>query len=418
MAPTLIYLGRFGLWSESAASARVLGVAKALREAGFDVVIVGLEFRAHDRAQTTPANQWHHGFRYVTGGAQPANNVLSRTVQAIRGDLLGLTVVKQLGALQLNECSAFVAYNPPAYLLWRIQLLARQKGVPVVADCSEWYDPTHLLLGRLGPYRWDSEARMRVLQPRCQGMIAISSFLERHYSTFGLRVIRIPPLVDVHEPKWRGGIPGRRDDGLLRLGFAGMPGRKDLIANAIRSLPLLGSQAAAVRLRFIGPTSSVISACLGRDHALLREHAASIEVLGRVPHAQALEQIAECDFTVMLRPDARFAHAGFPTKLVESLALGVPMIGNLTSDIAMYVRDGYEGVILPDCSPEAFRTGVLRALSLRSAERASMRVSARQRAADAFDFRRWSAAAGEFMHQLIHNTHLVRGCAPRRPGTP
>ena len=56
--------------------------------------------------------------------------------------------------------------------------------------------------------------------------------------------------------------------------------------------------------------------------------------------------------------------AGFPTKVVESLALGTPVITNLTSDLGFCVFDGRNGVILDarseqDASPEAVaRTGI------------------------------------------------------------
>ena len=85
---------------------------------------------------------------------------------------------------------------------------------------------------------------------------------------------------------------------------------------------------------------------------------------GRVPQSMVPKCLAQMDFSVLLRPNARYAEAGFPTKLVESLSAGVPILANPTSDITQYVRDGREGVLLADHSPKAFAAGVERALAM------------------------------------------------------
>lgn len=61
--------------------------------------------------------------------------------------------------------------------------------------------------------------------------------------------------------------------------------------------------------------------------------------------------------TILKGVAQRYAQAGFPTKLVESFSLGVPILTNLTSDIGQYVRDSLDGVILGDCPPEVFAAG-------------------------------------------------------------
>ena len=91
--------------------------------------------------------------------------------------------------------------------------------------------------------------------------------------------------------------------------------------------------------------------------------------------ANALQIVRAADFTVLLRPDARFAHAGFPTKLVESLSLGVPVLANVTSDISEYVRDGREGILLAGPTREAFAAGLRRALAIGRPARLAMRIT-------------------------------------------
>jgi glycosyltransferase involved in cell wall biosynthesis len=183
--------------------------------------------------------------------------------------------------------------------------------------------------------------------------------------------------------------------------YAGDVGRKDYLASAIRGLSYLGERGKSVRMLIVGPTCDELASHLGSDSELLNTHRDQFEFTGRLPHPMALQRVAECDFSIMLRPHERYAEAGFPTKLVESLACGVPIIGNLTSDIGMYVRDGIEGIVLRDCTPESFAEGVERALSLSAAERQVMREHARRRAEESFDYRNWVERLRQFMDGVL-----------------
>ncbi len=88
--------------------------------------------------------------------------------------------------------------------------------------------------------------------------------------------------------------------------------------------------------------------------------------------------------------------------------MGVPVICNLTSDIGLYVHDGQEGLVVKDCSAEAFAEGLRRALSLSPDERNRMRSRARQRAETSFDYRNWAEPIGQFMRQIIANRRQAR----------
>jgi glycosyltransferase involved in cell wall biosynthesis len=111
----------------------------------------------------------------------------------------------------------------------------------------------------------------------------------------------------------------------------------------------------------------------------------------------------------LLRPDQRFAHAGFPTKLVESLTLGTPVICNITSDIGKYVRDGVEGFVCRDSSVEAFTDALHRASTLSQAERAAMRVAAHEQATRSFDYRAHVHRLTDFVSSLSRTSGAHNG---------
>lgn len=401
---TVCYVGRFAFPDKDVAATRVLGIGRALRHAGFKVRFLGLENEGRSEDLQSNGQYTYDGFPYTPDTRRTRFGRFGSLWHVWRGYFTGGTTIARLRTQELPPGTLLIAYNAPALLLQRLLRAGRVNGWRIVADCTEWYDPRQFRLGRWGPFGWDSELRMRYLHRRCAGVIAISTYLATYYQTRGRHVLTVPPLIDLQEPVWLPLEAQRKEDYSLEFSYAGTVGKKDLVHNAIRALPMLGSSALRVRLVFLGSSRQQILAGLGSEANIVDKYPEAIHFLGRLPHAEALRRIASTDFTMMLRPNLRFANAGFPTKLVESLALGVPMIGNLTSDIGMYVRDGREGLLLPDCSPGAFAAGVQRALALTPEERESMRTAARRCAEASFDYRRWSAPAADFMRRVIGRT--------------
>ena len=86
---------------------------------------------------------------------------------------------------------------------------------------------------------------------------------------------------------------------------------------------------------------------------------------------------------------------------MESLAAGVPVITNPTSDIGIYVHDGIEGILVPDCSPEALVQGIKRILTLPRDQWRRMRQCSLERARESFDYRNYRETIGEFIEAGI-----------------
>jgi len=151
----------------------------------------------------------------------------------------------------------------------------------------------------------------------------------------------------------------------------------------------------------VGPTHESMAASLAGRAACLEELGSALRCDGPVPQHLVPQRLAEGDFSFLLRPNARYAQAGFPTKLVESLSAGVPMITNATSDIAQYVRDGKEGVLAEGYTPEAFAAAVRRVLGMPRQQWRVMRENARERAGECFDYRRYVQPLGEFVREAV-----------------
>ena len=216
-------------------------------------------------------------------------------------------------------------------------------------------------------------------------------------------MIRIPPLVDLQDEKWRFNAREWTPSQRLKLVYAGSPGKKDILANVILGLESLWEQSYPVVLNLLGPSPAVVAACMGSNSGCLRRLEANGALLyhGHVPQNLVPERLGQMDFSVLLRPNARYAKAGFPTKLVESLSAGVPILVNKTGDIPEIVRDETEGVILADHSPEKFVEGVKRTIALPREHWMRMRRAATTRARLCFDYRVYQEPISEFVGECI-----------------
>ncbi|HYC63483.1 MAG TPA: glycosyltransferase, partial [Reyranellaceae bacterium] len=96
------------------------------------------------------------------------------------------------------------------------------------------------------------------------------------------------------------------------------------------------------------------------------------------------------------RRDDRTSRAGFPTKVVESLAVGTPVICNHTGDLAEHVRDGQEGLVCENATPAELARVIGAAINLPRDQRAVMRRLSRRQAELAFDFRSKQSDLAEF----------------------
>jgi glycosyltransferase involved in cell wall biosynthesis len=396
----IVYTGGFRFPEGDAAAARVLGIGKALRDLGYTVTFAGAEAAGRSSDLNEDGEFWYQGFKYASQD-ELRSSELGRWARLTRYLRMGHKTAAWLKTQPPGSTQAVFLYNGMSGYQWRLASFCARNHLPLICDITEWYEPTHWSGGRFDPRGWDVEATLRYWVPRAQGAIVISRYLEQVFVRHGRPVLRVPPLVDLQEPKWEFPTAGTKGTEELRVVYAGDAGRKDLLANAIRGLSYLGERGKSVRMFIVGPSHDEFASSLGSDSELLNTCRDQVEFTGRLPHRVALQRVAECDFSIMLRPHQRFAEAGFPTKLVESLACGVPMIGNLTSDIGMYVRDGIEGIVLADCTPESFAQGLERALSLSPDQRQAMREAARRRAEGSFDYRNWVETIGQFMDAVL-----------------
>lgn len=112
---------------------------------------------------------------------------------------------------------------------------------------------------------------------------------------------------------------------------------------------------------------------LNRYHDLYRFY-------GRQSNYVARGIVASSDFLLMARRPLRFANAGFPFKVAESMMLGTPMMVNKFSDIDLYLENGMDSIILEGFEEDCIFEGIMKSSKLNSNQLNNLKKNAKLKA--------------------------------------
>ena len=376
-----VYITESRLDQEDAVNNRIINNIKAIRNSmNCDFTIIGYGDKTQTNYMDVPVKNVKRGKGYV---------------QKIFFFIFRGFFVYKLLRKDLSKPDLIIYYGSSFRYFYFLMKYARQEKVKIICDVVEWFNPSHLPLGRFGPMAFDIKIGFKYYIPKCDGIIAISTYLQNYFISKKLRTLRIPVLVDTHiqdsklyEVQLRQTL---FDNGFVNLIYAGFPGKKDLIFNIISAVEKLYDDGLPIRLHIIGPTADELRINLGKG----------IKCYGRIEQKLVLEYLKEADFSVLLRPSERYAHAGFPTKFVESLASGLPVIANLTSDLDKYLKDQFNGFIVRDSSVNSLIEVLNYAINIDKGQSRIMHRNAYETAVLNFDFRLFSNDFSSFIHTII-----------------
>lgn len=404
---SIIYVGTFTFPEGDAAAARVLGIGKALRDAGYTVSYIGIEVNGRPEDLLPDGRYVYQNFSYspVTTVDLAAPRSWRRLWQT---HITGNTIIQRLNNMPHRDTLAIIAYHASSCLLLRLMRWCRKRQIALIVDCTEWEDPKRILAGPLGPFRWDNELRMRWLHRKIGRLLVISQWLARYYQQRGCQVLHIPPLVDRGDAKWQvAARPSVPDTGALRLVFSGSPHRERL-ALILRGCLIVRQRGHQIVLEFTGCSKPLITRLLGSQKNLIDDLGASLIFHGKLPVPLVMETISRADYGILFRYRERSTEACFPMKIAEFLTLGLPIICNNTTDIGRYIEDGKSGLIIKDDTVEAFVNVLEDALSLSKEQHEQMRIYAKEAAAACFDYHAYIAPLRQFIDQHSAASHPKR----------
>jgi glycosyltransferase involved in cell wall biosynthesis len=372
-ATTIAYVGQFDLPRGNAAAYRMLGLARALgTDPSFKVSIVNILAES-----TEPLGTWQ-GIPYHNTYSGPT------TRAKVSAQISASEIIRTLD--RFPDLKWVIPYNFPALPLAALIKYCRKRRISCVPDVTEWYGTRYISRLKVIPKWVDTELRMKWLHPRADGLIVISSFLQQYYSDCLVHVV--PPLVDINDAKWRHSETDASIDEGYHLVYAGSPSREkedlDALIRLLASSPALRQK---YHLHLVGSTQSKFE----QIYPSLQDLPDNVTFHGRVPHETALSHVKQADLSVVMRPINRVTLAGFPTKFVESLACGTPVLATPHPDLDQHLREGRNGVVAEG-----------------DVERLLLDFQRGNAAADAlaFDYRMHSSATQEFLNRVAERNRL------------
>lgn len=377
--PWVAYVGPFLFPMGEAGSRRVLGIAQTLALSGRDVVICS--GNAEPTSAPVSPRGTNRTIRHVPLGDRPTSMRHAPLKAAATLFTWGTRATAWLDA-QPNKPTHVIVYGGLASYAIHIQKWGATNRVPIIHDVVEWHEKEQFTGGHWNPAWASSEIALRNIYPRAAGIIAISEFLANYYDHIPTCVV--PPTTWIDAVHRSVDQNSRR---ALELSYTGTPGNKESLGNLIKAVTDLGVQGDSIHLTLAGVGPEWVENLM--PSAGGKQWQQYVTALGRVSHEEATRLVASADFTVLIRKRSRCTEAGFPTKLVESMAVGTPPIANLTSDLHRHLHDG-ENCILTRDSDDSIRNSLRTALDLTGAQRSALRSAAFVTARRAFDPREYT----------------------------
>ena len=349
MKKSIIYVGNFFFPDGNAAGKRVLGNVKIINQCGYTPIVLCFQKKQEKYLEK----------RYIEGitvytipysdGLKRLNN--KKPFNAFRSILENAEKEYKISAVIMYTTMGTFDFNK------KIISLCKKRSIKTVYDFCDYFD----VIQKDNLFKYIIKTRdLKILRnnvlKKCDGIISISSYLKNFVKRDCPNVI-IPPL-SVKRCEYP---ENRKDKDNIVISYASYLSDKnrpveewkdriDLIIDTFYGLQEKYKNDNFL-LKFIGFTKEAFINMLPSE--LKNEYENKIDLLGsrlvflgECENEVSQSEICSSDYTILLRDSKVSTNAGFPTKISESLSLGIPAITNLTSDIGNYVIDDKNGFIV------------------------------------------------------------------------
>jgi glycosyltransferase involved in cell wall biosynthesis len=239
-------------------------------------------------------------------------------------------------------------------------IVARAKGMRFFFWLTFAFHKSHVALGteRLARYPRLSVLRGRMatfllhrwIVPLSHHVFVQSEHMASDFQRHGADAAKLTPIVtgvDLADMAPRVDVRTLRQDAVFTVGYLGTLQRERRLEVLVDMLPFLNSRGLRVRLLLVGDGE------MPEDRASLERRAVvlgvgdQIEITGMLPRPIAIEKIKDADVCLSpIYPSPVFDGAS-PTKLVEYMALGIPVVANSHPDQSTVLKQSRAGLCVP-----------------------------------------------------------------------
>lgn len=272
---------------------------------------------------------------------------------------------------------------------------AKLKKANIVYDAVEWFSPEQFSKGKSSHgYKINNNYNTRYIRG-CHKVIAISSYLFNNFISQQINTMLMPVVLDVNSIRF----DKHPQSNVKTIIYAGSPGKKDYLDVIIKGISLLNvDEQEKLNLRIIGYTKEQFLNNTSLEHSEIDRVEKCVKFIGRISRDAVIDEYTKADFSVLIRSQrARYAQAGFPTKLVESLSTATPVMCNYTSDIEKYIKHLKNGVVINGEDEYACAEALRCIIQLKQEDIIMLQKNARETAVKCFDYHLFSKALIEFV---------------------
>jgi len=375
---TIFYIGGFELPDKNAAAHRVLGNGKVLKSLGYRVVFIGVT-----KTYTEVTFHEYSGFDCYSI-PYPSSTIKWIRFIAMKSEYLDIMN-------KYDYQSAIIAYNQPALSTYRLMRYCKLHELKIYLDLTEWFKgqfKQNFVLDTIKTI--DNYFRIKVLTRKVDGVIAISKHFSDVMTQNNAKHVLVPPLVDSTDMKWRNNEANQSTvrkyiyaGGAFSVKYSNsVKDRLDLVIDALHKLHAEGFD---FLFHIIGCTKEEFLLVFEDKTKIIHELNNRIKFHGKREHGYVLDLLRTSDFSIFLRDETISTKAGFPSKFVESISIGLPVITNANSNVKDYLIDGVNGYCIERLEPDNIVKKIRISLTIKDSEIVEMKK--RTKASNLFDYR-------------------------------
>lgn len=340
---TIIYYGGFTLPDKSASANRVVSNGKIFAALGFRTVFIG----------AAQGEESFDGLRAVEGCTDMFEHSHPKTTSQWLRHMVSVEHIEAVAA-EYGDVCRIILYNVPMLTLLKAKRVFAKKKIKVCYDCTEWTKDTDGGLPKRLFKAFDEFFISNFAHRVADGMIAISSMMQKKYKS-AKNLLILPPLIDLNDAIWHR-TPEEHGD-TFEFCFAGIPdGKKESLDKVVEAFLSLNNENA--HLRIIGITEADFNG-IYPDFVIPEKAKSKITFMGRLTHAETIKHVLGCDCYIFIRRSDKRNNAGFPTKFAESFTCGVPIITTDVSDVGRYIQKSGRGNLLKDMAVNEIAAAML-----------------------------------------------------------
>ncbi|MDD3415000.1 MAG: glycosyltransferase [Lachnospiraceae bacterium] len=349
MKKMILYVGNFVYPNGNAAGKRVLGNVKAIKGVGYSTAVFC--FRNTNEGSYLQKDTIEDTLMYTipySDGLPRLNN--HKVFSRFRDVLTQLKSQYQIAGVIMYTTLGTVDFNV------KVIKTCHKNNIKVYYDfCDYFSDISKNNFLKYLIKKSDLNLLNTSVLPNCDGIITISSYLKDKTNRKDV-CVTVPPLSaedDIQQVKNDNVSPVISYASFLSDTNRPVCEWKDRIDVILDVFVYIKKQYPEIKflLKFIGfSEENLLNMFLVHERSAYRDKieflSDHVVFLGKCDNYKAQSEIMNSDFTILIRDSKESTNAGFPTKVSESISLGIPVIVNLTSDLKQYIEDEKNGFIV------------------------------------------------------------------------